>query len=123
MLTLIIYQGIAFGQGLTVTGTVTDAATKEPLPGVSVFIKGTTIGTTTDLTGNYSIKPQSSSDVLVFSFVGYETFETPINGRSTIDVELAVSTEVIEEVVVIGYGVQEKRKPDRSSCHPGWGNY
>ena len=108
MLTLLIYQGLAFGQGLTVTGTVTDAATKEPLPGVSVFVKGTTIGTTTDLAGKYSIKPQSANDVLVFSFVGYETFEAPINGRSTIDVELAVSTKVIDEVVVIGYGTVKK---------------
>lgn len=108
MLTLLLYHGLTFGQAQTVTGTVTDAATKEPMPGVSVILKGTTIGTITDQSGKYSIKTQSSGDLLVFSFVGYETIETPVNGRLTINVEMAVSTKVIDEVVVIGYGTVKK---------------
>jgi iron complex outermembrane receptor protein len=103
-----LYQGLAFGQSITVTGTVTDAATKESLPGVSVFIKGTTIGTVTDASGHYSIQSQSTSDVLVFSYVGYQTFETSINGRTMIDVEMVVASEQIGEVVVIGYGTVKK---------------
>ncbi len=108
LLALIFYQGLALGQGITITGTVTDASSKEPMPGVSVFIKGTTVGTVTDLNGKYSIKTQNSSDLLVFSFVGYETVEIPVAGRSVIDVQLNVSTKQIEEVVVIGYGTVKK---------------
>ncbi|MDI3527547.1 MAG: TonB-dependent starch-binding outer membrane protein SusC [Tenuifilum sp.] len=108
LLALMLYQGLAFGQSITVTGTVTDAATKESLPGVSVFIKGTTIGTVTDASGHYSIQSQSTSDVLVFSYVGYQTFETSINGRTMIDVEMVVASEQIGEVVVIGYGTVKK---------------
>ena len=85
------------------TGTVTEAATGEPIPGVSVIIQGTTSGTITDFDGNYTIQA-SGSDVLVFSFVGLTSQEVPINNRATINIQLEQSTELVDEVVVVGYG-------------------
>ncbi len=93
----------------TVSGTVTDAETGESLPGANIVVKGTSIGTTTDLDGRYEIAAPSLQDTLVFSFVGYATLEVPIAGRTTIDVLLASSVLTGEELVVIGYGVQQKR--------------
>ncbi|WP_420317991.1 SusC/RagA family TonB-linked outer membrane protein [Ekhidna sp.] len=89
----------------TVSGKVTDD-TGEALPGVNVVIKGTTNGTTTDLDGNYRLQVQDNT-TLVFSFVGFETQEINIGGRTTIDVTMGGVTE-LQEVVVTGYGVQRK---------------
>lgn len=107
LLALITYGNFAFGQRVTVTGTVTDATNGEPIPGVTILVKGTTIGTSTDLVGKYSIQAESNS-TLSFSFIGYEPQETPINGRAIIDIALNVSTQSIDEVVVIGYGSVKK---------------
>lgn len=92
-----------------VTGTVTDATTGEALPGVNVFVTGTTIGTVTDLSGSYEIATPTPDDSLTFSYVGFVRQVVPIAGRSRIDVALEV--EVLEggEVLVVGYGgVQRK---------------
>ena len=89
----------------TVTGNVTEAESGEPIPGVSIIIKGTNSGTITDFDGNYTLQA-SGSDTLVFSFVGMANQEIPINNRSTIDVSLEESTELVDEVVVVGYGQQ-----------------
>src|SRR5699024_824641 len=70
--------------------------------------KGTTQGTSTDADGAYSLTVPSSSDTLVFSYIGYETQEIPINGRETIDVSMQSKSVLGEEVVVVGYGVQRK---------------
>jgi TonB-linked SusC/RagA family outer membrane protein len=99
----------AFGQQrLTVTGKVTDSGTKEPMPGVNVQVKGTTIGTITDVTGNYSLIVPDRNAVLVFSFIGYVQAEVPAEGRTTIDIPLVSDVQALEEVVVVGYGVQKK---------------
>jgi len=90
-----------------VTGVVTDAGTGEALIGASVFVKGTTTGTITDIDGSYSIDAVAS-DVLVFSFVGYNEFEAAVGNRTSIDVGLAVG-ELLDEVVVTGYQSQRKR--------------
>lgn len=90
-------------QKSAVTGLVTEAATGEPIPGVSVIIKDTNTGTITDFDGKYTIQA-AGTDVLVFSFVGLESKEAPINNRTTIDVSLEESTEFVDEVVVVGYG-------------------
>jgi TonB-dependent starch-binding outer membrane protein SusC len=90
-----------------VSGRVTNA-TGEPMPGVSVVIKGTTMGTVTDVNGNYSL-PASSSDILVFSFIGMKSQEIPVGSRSSINVLLEEETIGVEEVVVIGYGTREKK--------------
>ncbi|HWB27935.1 MAG TPA: TonB-dependent receptor [Chitinophagaceae bacterium] len=79
-----------------------------PLAGVSVQVKGTTKGTTTNTEGVYSINA-SDSDVLVFSYVGYESQELPVAGKTEIDVTLVLSTQSLAQVVVIGYGTQKKR--------------
>lgn len=91
-----------------VSGTVRDAASGEPLPGVNVVVKGTTLGAATDLDGRYRLVVPSLQDTLVFSFVGYETREEPIAGRSVVDVRLVPTVLRGEEVVVIGYGTQRR---------------
>ena len=94
-------------QGITITGTVTDAS-GEPLPGVSVVVKGTTQGTAADAKGAYSITVPNSNAVLVFSFVGYAGQEMAVGDRRIINVTLNEDTRLMEEVVVVGYGVQKK---------------
>ena len=91
---------------ITVTGNVVDEGGL-PLPGVTVVIKGTTLGTTSDFDGNYQIKTGSQS-ILVFSYVGYTKSEQNVNGRAKIDVKLAPNAQGLDEVVVVGYGTQKK---------------
>jgi len=92
----------------TVNGTVLSAEEEEALIGVNILVKGTDSGTITDIDGSYQVEAPSPSDTLVVSYVGYKTLEVPINGRSTIDINLSLQLEVLEEVVVVGYGVQRK---------------
>jgi TonB-linked SusC/RagA family outer membrane protein len=92
----------------TVTGTVTSAETGEPLPGVNIIVKGTTTGAITDANGEYSLEVPSLEETLIFSFVGYQKQEIPIEGRTNINVSLTELTEELEEVVVIGYGTAKK---------------
>jgi TonB-linked SusC/RagA family outer membrane protein len=91
---------------ITVTGTVTDVNT-EPIPGVTVTVTGTTIGTTTDLNGKYALTVPGGS-TLVFSFIGYQTLQIAVGGRSVIDVTLNEEVTSLDEVVVVGYGTQKK---------------
>lgn len=97
-----------FSQALEVTGTVTDGTTGEPLIGVNIFQKGTSIGTVTDLDGNYSIQVASGETVVVYSYVGYSEHETRVGNRTIIDVQMVEDIESLEEVVVIGYGTIKK---------------
>ena len=92
----------------TIKGKVTDVEKGEGMAGVSVFVKGTQRGTTTDPEGNYSISIPNDADVLIFSFVGYEKQEVSIGGRININVSLKVDVKSLEEVVVVGYGTQKK---------------
>ena len=96
------------GQSITVKGTVTDGTLNAGFPGATVTVKGTTIGQVTDLDGHYSITVPGRESVLVFSFLGYKTQELAVNGRSVIDVVLHEDNQVVEEVVVIAYGTQNK---------------
>ncbi|MBQ1201296.1 MAG: carboxypeptidase-like regulatory domain-containing protein, partial [Alistipes sp.] len=91
----------------TVTGTVKDAAGK-PLIGVTVWVEGTTNGTTTDMSGNYSLTAKST-DTLGFSYIGYTDVMELIGRRSTIDVVLKEAATSMDEVVVVGYGTQSRR--------------
>ncbi len=95
-------------QQITVTGKVTDSQTGEPIAGVNVVVKGTTTGTMTDVSGNYSLNVPDKNAALVFSFVGYATQEIPLEGRTTLNVSLVSETIGLEEVVVIGYGTMRK---------------
>lgn len=99
----------ALAQNRTVTGRVTDATTNEGLPGVTVLVKGTQVGTTTDATGNYSIAVPAAGTALTFSFIGYTTTERPIGNATTVNVALALDAKQLSEVVVVGYGTQERR--------------
>ncbi|MER3318385.1 MAG: TonB-dependent receptor [Allomuricauda sp.] len=96
-------------QRITVNGTVTDAETGQPLPGVTVVEQGTTNGTSADFDGNYSIDV-ASDGVLTFSSVGYAAQNIPINGRTQINLSLSVDSQQLDEVVIVGYGTQTSRK-------------
>jgi len=90
-----------------VTGMVTDK-NSDPIPGVNVIIKGTTIGTITDINGKYEIEIKNDSSVLVFTFIGYEKKEVKVKSKKTIDVKLKEETTQLDEVVVVGYGTTRK---------------
>ncbi len=91
----------------SVSGTVTDANTSEPLPGVTVIIKGSTLGTITDLDGNFIIQA-SPNDVLEFSYIGYLNEQVPVGTNTVMDVSMVQDIIGLDEVVVTGYGVQKK---------------
>src|SRR5690348_6284865 len=93
--------------GGTVTGVVKDEA-GAAVPGATIILKGTTTGTVTDMDGKYAINVGSGA-VLVFSSIGYNSQEIEVNGRTTIDITLAESISALDEVVVVGYGVQEAK--------------
>src|SRR5690606_27266314 len=86
----------------SITGTVSDAGTDEPLPGVTIVVTGTTSGTITDFNGHYSLSVPEGQDELTFSFIGYSAQTVPIGSSTVIDIELAESTKAIDEVVVTG---------------------
>ncbi|QOR75751.1 MAG: SusC/RagA family TonB-linked outer membrane protein [Thermoflavifilum sp.] len=94
-------------QDVEVRGRVTDE-NGNPLAGVTIQVKGTNIGTTTDNQGAYVIHPLSGNDTLVFSFIGYERQEIPIAGRTTINVQLHSTAMGLNQIVVVGYGTQKK---------------
>tara|TARA_R110002050_G_scaffold987_7_gene6798 strand:+ start:2285 stop:5551 length:3267 start_codon:yes stop_codon:yes gene_type:complete len=97
-----------YSQDFKVTGNVTDSELGETLPGVSIIIKGTTKGTETDFDGNFEIIVNKSTDILIFSYLGYKSKEVSINGRSTINVGLATDLQSLDEIVIIGYGSSKK---------------
>ena len=98
---------LASAQDLVVTGKVTDQ-NNESLIGAAITIKGTSTGTITDFDGNYSLKVSSSDDVLIFSYIGFTPQEVQVKGRQIINVTLGEDVTALDEVVVVGYGVQKK---------------
>ncbi len=107
-LTAVLSLGCLFAsaQGVEIKGTVKDDT--GPVVGATVIIKGTSVGTSTGQDGSYKIKTQSPSDVLVFSFIGYDSEEVAANGKTVVDVVLEKSSLLMDDLVVIGYGVQRK---------------
>lgn len=99
---------VAPQQERSVTGTVRSSDDNNPLPGVSVAVKGTTRGTTTDANGTYRINVPSNQAVLVFSAVGFVTQEVTVGNKSAITLTLTTDTRALNEVVVVGYGTQKK---------------
>src|SRR5690606_7134078 len=91
------------GVAVTIQGMVTDQETGEPLPGVNILIKGTGVGTATDIDGKYSLNVPEGSDILIFSFIGYVSQEVSLNNRTTIDIQLSGDFNALNEVVVTGY--------------------
>jgi TonB-dependent starch-binding outer membrane protein SusC len=100
----------SFAQERTITGRVTSTEDGSSLPGVNVLVKGTTVGTATDSDGRFSLAVPSTGGSLIFSFIGLESKEVEIGDRTVVDVSLALDVTQLTEVVVVGYGVQEKRK-------------
>lgn len=97
-----------WAQELRVSGRVTAAEDNTMLPGVNVIVKGTTLGTTTDAEGKYSLNVPEGNSVLVFSFIGYSPVEVTLSSRTTIDIAMEADITQLSEVVVIGYGTQRK---------------
>jgi hypothetical protein len=93
---------------VSVTGRVTDNA-GQPVPGVSIVEKGTTNGTATGENGQYALRPTGAQPVLVFSFIGYVPREVTVGNQSTLDVALQPDLKTLGEVVVVGYGTQQKK--------------
>lgn len=104
---LVAVSTSVFAQVKTVTGKVTDS-NGDPLPGVTIQIKGAGGGTITDIDGNYSIANVSNDNVLIFSFIGMQSKEVAVGTQSNITVSLQDETLGLDEVVVVGYGVQKK---------------
>lgn len=94
-------------QELTINGRVTDSS-GQPMPGITIIVKGTTNGTITDVNGEYSLSNVSIDDVLVYSFIGMQTQEVLIKNDSNIDITLLEEVTDLDEVVVVGYGSQKK---------------
>lgn len=109
-LSVLLFMGASlYGQSIRVTGTVTDANDGQTLPGVTILVKGTTLGVVTDLNGRYEINT-SPNAVLVFSFIGKTTVELSVEGRAVINVALESDVALLDEIVVVGYGTQIKSK-------------
>lgn len=110
VINLLLFSFVIFAQQqITVTGTVTEGATGDPAIGVTVLVKGTTIGTVTDIDGNYTLSNVPQDAIIVFSYIGMLTIEEPLNGRSVVSVIMAEDVQALDEVVVIGYGSARKR--------------
>ncbi len=102
------FASTAIAQDRTITGTVTSSDDKLPIPGVSVRVTGTQIGTVTDANGKYSVKVPSGSKTLDFSFIGYLVKNQAITASNTINVTLESDSKTLSDVVVVGYGQQSK---------------
>jgi TonB-linked SusC/RagA family outer membrane protein len=105
---MLLGVGAAWAQEVQVRGTVIAAEDNTGLPGVNVLVKGTTVGTTTDAEGRYSLNVPDGNAVLVFSFIGYTPVEVVVSNRTTIDVSMESDIQQLGEVVIIGYGEQRK---------------
>ncbi|QHT70364.1 DUF3520 domain-containing protein [Rhodocytophaga rosea] len=111
-LTIVVFafvNMIALRQERTITGTVTAADDNSPLPGVNVLVKGTKSGTITDSNGTYNLKVSGDKVVLVFSYIGYTTQEIKAGTKTKIDAKLSPDVKSLQEVTVIGYGIQQKQ--------------
>ena len=110
LLTSLLFAIIAIdatAQDITVSGTIFDPKEGEPVIGASVVVKGTKTGVFSDIYGNYTIKAPANG-TLTFSGVGYKTITEKVNGRSMINVNMSSDSQDLDELVVVGYGVQRK---------------
>lgn len=105
----VLFSASLFAQNITVTGTVTDGRTGEPIPFTSVQVKGTTTGTSTDDLGKFVVSSPSNG-VLIFVFIGYQTVEVPVNGRNKVDVAMKEDVLNLEGVVITALGITKSEK-------------
>ena len=106
---LMVFTLNAAAQQQRVTGKVTESSTGEALPGVTVQVKGLQVGAISQADGTYSVNLPEGSNTLVFSFVGYQTQEIAIAGRSTVDVALVEEVTALDEIVITGYSSEKKK--------------
>jgi TonB-linked SusC/RagA family outer membrane protein len=100
---------LAMAQTVQISGTVTSSEDGSPLPGVTIFVKGTTLGTLTAPDGKYVISVPVKNNLLVFSYIGFKTQEIDISGKTTVNAVLVQDLFKVDEVVVVAYGTQQKR--------------
>lgn len=104
---LLVFGSQMFGQQITVKGTVVEGD-GTPLIGVNILVKHSSRGTITDFDGNYTVENVAVTDTLVFSYLGYASQEIPVDAQSVIDVVMRGEQELLDEIIVVGYGVQKK---------------
>ena len=104
---LLLFTTMTFAQNFTITGTISDDI-GEPLIGASIMVKGTTNGTVTNIDGRFSLSQVSAGSVLQFAYLGFITQEIPVGSNRTFNIKLVGDAQLIDEVVVVGYGVQKK---------------
>ena len=104
---LLVNFTILAQENIAVSGTVSDD-TGQPLPGASVFVKGTTAGTQTDFDGNYLLENVPTNATLIYSYIGFTRQEVEVNSRNTINISLKEDAQALDEVVVVGYGQQKR---------------
>ncbi|MGL2963565.1 SusC/RagA family TonB-linked outer membrane protein [Flavobacterium sp. RSB2_4_14] len=109
LIVFMLSSSFAFSQVFEVSGTVIDAISGQPLPGVNVAVKNQSISTTTDFDGNFKLPKIPSGSVLVVSYVGYKNYETKVDKNEKLSIRLSEDTKNLEEVVVIGYGSKKKK--------------
>ena len=122
LLLLFLVAGLplsAAAQTIQLTGTVVEAGTGEPLIGASVIVKGTKLAAATDIDGAFAIKGVDPKATIVVSYISFETREVALQGRSNITVELNPDNELLNEVVVIGYGTMDKKELTSAISHVG----
>lgn len=107
LLSIVNYTAVC-AQGIEVSGKVTSKEDNASIPAVSVLVKGTTIGTTSDSNGHYSLNMPNGNSTLIFSVIGFNAVEVPVNNRKTIDIALESNIKQLGEIVAIGYGTQRK---------------
>lgn len=106
---LLLTASLVMAQTVQITGTVTSSDDGLPLPGVTIFVKGTTLGALTDIAGKYFLSVPIKNKTLVFSYIGFKSQEIAIEGKTKIDAILAQDLFQVDEVVVVAYGTQQKR--------------
>ena len=105
-------------QTFTVSGVVTDT-NGEPIIGANVIEKGTTNGAVTDFDGKFSLSLQNKQSILVVTYIGYNTKEIPAGNGSPLTIQLQDDTQNLDEVIVVGYSVQKKKRPYRCCFRTG----
>ncbi|WP_236778420.1 SusC/RagA family TonB-linked outer membrane protein [Pseudalgibacter alginicilyticus] len=107
-----IFTSIIQSQNKSVNGTITDEKSELPLPGVTILVKGTTTGVTTDFNGKFTLNIPNNGETLVFSYVGYKTQEIPIGNENIINVEMVEDISQLDEIVLVDYGYGKVKKTD-----------
>ncbi|WP_439151922.1 SusC/RagA family TonB-linked outer membrane protein [Winogradskyella sp.] len=110
LLATFIFSLVSYGQNVNVTGTVTEASSGQPLPGVNVILKNTSRGASTDFDGNFTLNDVPLNSVLVISYIGFQTQEVTVINNQPLNIMLQEDAESLSEVVVIGYGTQTKKE-------------